>query len=284
MSFTLDNSFSLSEDDTSFLRRTSFIAKAQKSGLLKYFTAGLGLRLNLSDNLGKLRRTRPQRVFPIKSDAPDFADRFAALDTGYAAFTHTLMPDTHISAIGGYLDENFFGMGGEILYRPHNARFAIGAEGWTVNKRNPFSTLNLKTRTGNLASAHINAWYDIPEADITLGIKTGRYLAEDFGATLSLTKNFKNGAKLEGFMTISDEDDTNGFQGRTHTNQGLRLSLPLGGYKYTPNSDVKITAEPFGRDIGQTITNPTPLYEVSEPFSTAHTTRHWDEINKHTKN
>lgn len=278
-SFNLDNQISLSEEDTSVLRRTSLIASMTAPNAIKYLTGGLGLRLNLSDNLGKLSRLRPGANFPIRSDVYDFADRFFALDHAYTAFTHTIAPSKHASIMAGYLDENFSGAGAEVLYRPFDKRYAIGAESWLVQKRDPFTFANLGTRDGNLFAAHVNGWYDIPRADTTLDIKIGRYLAKDFGATTSLTKNFKNGAKLEGYLSISDKEDFDLFGGTTHADHGIRLSLPLGGYKYTPNSQIRITAAPFGRDIAQTVNNPLPLYEATQPFSLAHIAKHWDELN-----
>ncbi len=278
-SFRLDNQISISEEDTSLLRRTSLIASMKAPDAIKYFTGGLGLRLNLSDNLGKLRRIRPRSSFPIKSDVYDFADRFFALDHAYTAFTHTIMPNTHASLIAGYIDENFSGAGGELLYRPYNKRYAIGADSWLVQKREPFTFANLGTRDGNLFTAHLNGWYDIPKADTVFAIKAGRYLAEDFGFTTSLTKHFKNGAKLEGYLSISNQEDFDLFGGTTHADHGLRLTLPLGGFKYTQNTETLLTAAPFGRDIAQTVTNPIPLYKASEPFSLSHIAKYWDALN-----
>jgi len=279
VSFILDNHISLAEEDTSLLRRTSLVASIIKPDTLKYFTSGLGLRLNLSDNIGKLRRTRARSSFPIKSDVADFADRTFALDTGFTALTHTIAPDTHGSIIAGYVDENFTGVGTEILYRPFDKRYAIGGEMWAVQKRDPFTTFNLGTRDGTLVTAHVNGWYDIPKADTTIGIKAGRYLAKDIGASLNLTKNFKNGASLEGYVSVSDKADFDLFGGTTHADHGLRLTLPLGGFKYTPNAKIRVTAAPFGRDIGQFVGNPLPLYKATNQFSLAHISKHWDELN-----
>lgn len=276
---TLDNQISISEEETSLLRRSSIILSATTPNQLKYLMNGFGLRLNIADNLGKLKRVRPRANFPIRSDVPDFADRTIAIDTAFTAFTHTLAPNLHTSVIGGYVEEMFAGLGSEILYRPFDKRYAIGAEIWGVQKRDPSTPLNLGIKQGTLLTAHVNGWYDIPHADLTLGVKAGRYLAKDFGISTSLTKNFKNGATLEGYVSISDQDDFDPFGGTTHADHGLRLSLPLGGYKYTPNTNIRVTAAPFGRDIGQFINNPLPLYKATEPFSIAHITKHWDELN-----
>ena len=280
IAFTLDNQISLAEEDTSLLHRTSFITDIVTPDRFKYFTAGLGLRLNLSDNLGKIRRNRARQAFPIKSDIADFADRTFALDTAYTALTHTIMPDTHASLISGYVEEHFAGIGSEVLYRPYDKRYAIGGELWAVQKRDPFTFANLGTRDGTLLTAQANAWYDIPKADVTLGFKAGRYLAKDFGASLSVSKSFKNGAELEGYVSISDKADFDLFGGTTHADHGLRLKIPLGGFKYTPNANINLTAAPFGRDIGQSVKNPLPLYEATNKFSLSYISRHWDELNE----
>ncbi|MFK7838938.1 MAG: YjbH domain-containing protein [Bdellovibrionales bacterium] len=276
----LDNQISLSEEDTSLLRRTSLILSTQQSNLFKDLTAGLGLRFNLSNNLGKIRRLRPQASLPIKSDVADFADRFFALENLYVAMPFTIGPNIHTNIIGGYIDENFVGTGAEILFRPYDKRFAIGAEGWSVQKRDPFTTANLGTFSTSLLSAHVNAWYDIPKADIVLGLKAGRFLARDMGASASLTKNFKNGATLEAYASFTDKSDIDIFGGTTNADHGLRITIPLGGYKYTPNSQIRVTAAPFGRDIGQTVNNPTPLYQTTTPLSLAHIAKHWNELNQ----
>jgi hypothetical protein len=125
----------------------------------------------------------------------------------------------------------------------------------------------------------VNGWYDVPDMDMTIHGKIGRYLAEDFGATLALQKNFKNGAQLEGFVTITDSADFDLFGGTTHAYNGIKLSLPLGDYKYVPtNTKLNIKTAPFGRDIGQSLQTPLPLYEITEPFTARHMSTYWDEI------
>lgn len=276
---TLETQISLAEEDEGILHRSALILDTKYPGKIGYFTGGLGLRLNLTDNLDTLNDLRPQIPLPVRSDIDKFADRFLAIDTSYTALTHTIAPDLHAVAALGYLEEAYAGFGGEILYRPFDKRYAIGAESWLALKRDPGSSLNLGLTGDRLLTGHINGYYDIPELDMTMGLKAGRYLAEDLGATLSLQKNFKNGAKLEGFVTLSDQSDFDLFGGTTHSDHGLRFTLPLGGYhKHLAPAKLKFITAPFGRDIGQSIQSPLPLYNLTEPFSKAHILQHWNEI------
>ncbi len=275
----LENQVSLSEEDEGFLHRTSMIAQTELPKFGGFLTTGFGLRLNIYDNLDDLNELRPATFLPVRADVDEFADRPIAIDTAYMGFTHTLFPDVHIAAATGYLEEMYAGAGGEILYRPFDKRFALGAESWLALKRDPNSTLNYRLNGDHLLTGHLKAWYDIPEADITLGIKAGRYLAEDWGGTLTLQKNFKNGAKLEGYVTVTDRSDFDIFGGATHADHGIRLSLPLGGFKYAPpSSELSMIAKPLGRNIGQSLESPLPLYALTEPLSKAHIIRHWNEI------
>lgn len=277
--FTLDNRVSLAEEDSGVLYRSSFLAGARGVRLFGLFDAGLTARLNLKDNLEKLNTYRFVSPLPVRSNVDEFAEKRLSIDNFYEAFSHSFNSDLHLMLTGGYLEEMYAGVGGELLYRPFDKRYAVGIEIWEALKRDPNTFLNLGLNGDHLLTGHVNAWYDFPEQDITLYAKAGRYLAEDIGATLGLAKTFDNGAKLEGFVTVTNNADFDVFGGTTHAYQGIRLSIPLGGFKHMPqNSDVKFRAEPFGRDTGQTLESPLPLYEVTEPFSQPHMIENWNTV------
>lgn len=274
---TQDNQISLAEEDTGILFRSSLIAEARAPELLGLMTLGGAFRLNLGDNLHRLDDARA--LLPVRGDAGRFADRSIGLDRLYAATTHSLSPEIHTSLTAGYLEEMFAGAGGEIIYRPFRSRFALGAELWQAMKRDPQTSLNLGL-TGDMAlTGHLNAWYDWPGENVTAYVKAGRYLAGDLGVTAGLEKSFANGAKLEGFVTLTDNADVDLFGGETHAFHGVSLSLPLGGAPYVPDgSTFKFRAEPFGRETGQTLDKPLSLYALTEPFTFDHMARNWAEI------
>lgn len=279
LNFKLDNQISLSEEDQGVLYRTSFVVGGDAPDFFGLIDSFYSFRLNLKDNLHHLNELRPRALLPVRSNVDEFADRRFALDTYYAALTHSFRPDLHVSLLGGYLEEMYGGFGGEILYRPFNSRFAIGAESWFAFKRDPDTTLNLGFNGDHLLTGHINGWYDLPNWDLTLNAGLGRYLGEDIGGTLGLQKRFHNGAMLEGFVTITDQSDFDLFGGTTHAYNGLRLSLPLGGFEYIPrNTSMEFQTAPFGRDTGQRLVNPLSLYELSENFTARHMEEYWSDI------
>ena len=279
LSFVLDNQLSLAEEDHGALYRTSLLAGMRSLKLFGFLDFGGSVRLNLKDNLGKLPSIRGRSFLPVRSDVDLFADRRLSVESNYLSFTHSFKPSLHVSLLGGYLEEMYGGVGGEVFYRPFDSRFSIGAETWLALKRDPGTSLNLGFNGDHLLTGHIKAWYDLPHHDLTLYGRAGRYLAEDFGGTIGVRKEFDNGAKLEGFVTVTDQSDFDLFGGTTHAYQGIKLSLPLGGFKYAPkNSEVRFSMAPFGRDIGQALENPLPLYEVTQPFSAAHMAQNWGYV------
>ncbi|MCC7305886.1 MAG: YjbH domain-containing protein [Alphaproteobacteria bacterium] len=277
--FTLEEQTSLSEEDSGILTRTSFLAGARGPSLFALLDTGYSLRANLHNNLGKLNELRFPSPLPVRGNVDAFASRRIALDRLYTTFTHSFSPELHLAVTGGYLEEMYAGLGGEILYRPFGSRFAVGAEIWEALKREPSTPLNTGFNGDHLLTGHVNAWYDIPKMDLTFNARLGRYLAEDLGGTFALQKNFKNGAHLEGFITATDLADPDPFGGTTHIHHGIRLALPLGGFKYMPRgAGISFKAEPFGRDSGQPLENPVPLYALTEPFSKQHMARQWEEV------
>ncbi len=257
------------EEDSGLLYRASLIAEARAPEIFDVVTLGAAFRLNIADNLDTLD---PHTALPVRSDVEDFADSAIGLERLYATSFHTLSPEWHTAFSAGFLEEMVAGAGGEILYRPFKSRFALGAEIWQTFRRDPQEPLNFGLNGDHVLTGHLNAWYDWPDPDVTLSLQAGRYLAEDIGVTAGLEKTFTGGAKLRGFITLTDAEED-------RMTQGVSLSLPLGGLPYVPDgSEFRLRAEPFARDSGQSVDKPVSLYTLTEPFTLDHMARHWDEV------
>ncbi len=277
--FILDTQTSLSEEDHGLLYRTSGIVEMVER-LTHPVLIGLGIRLNGPHNLEEISSLRPVPALPVRSDIDRFAGKTVTLDRMYGAWTRsTHNGEWHVMAAAGYLEEMYAGFGGEILYRPYGKTYAFGAELWEALKRDPGSTWSLLPSGDHVLSGHLKAWYEIPQTDLTLGLKVGRYLAEDIGGTLSLSKFMENGARIEAFATATDNADVDLWGGTTHLYSGMRLTLPLGNLPLLPSgSRARIGIMPLGRDHGQSLDSPLPLYETTEPLSFRHMAQHWTKV------
>ena len=273
-----EQALSLSEDDNGILYRTGLLLE-QRGQLTEKLWTENSARIDVTDNVHRIRHFRLPSPLPVRSNIDDFADRTFSVERSYIGWLTTLKPDLHVSLKAGYLEEMYAGLGGEVLYRPFGKTFAIGAEGWWALKRDPYTDLNLGLNGDRLLTGHLQAWYEIPGTNMTLQARVGRYLAEDLGATLALKHRFDNGATLEAFATATDQADFDVFGSQTHLFSGLKMRLPLGNIPHLPvSSDIRIKVEPFGRDTGQSIDTPMPLYELTEPLSYRHIANNWNSI------
>lgn len=276
---TLQQDISLSEEDYGVLSRSSLVAKAYLPERMNWLDLGAAMRVNLHDNYQHIDTLRPRAALPVRSDVADFANSFASLDEAYSLLTHSFRPDLHVSMMTGLLEEMYAGHGGEILYRPVHSRLAFGAEGFLAFKRDPDTFLDLGLSGDRVLTGHINAWYDDPNNKVIWSGKIGRYLNEDFGGQIGFEKPFQNGARLSGFMALSDQRDYDLFGGTTHAHHGLRLHLPLGGFAPMPRySALSLRSGPVGRDIAQSLAKPLDLYRATEGFSLGHLERNWTDI------
>lgn len=276
---TLQNQSSLAEDDFAGLTRTSLIADYRSPQFFGLLLVGTAWRVNIHDNLNQLSRERPPSLANIRSDIDDFTDSIIAPDSLYTHFGTSFGSNWHLGLTTGYLEEQFGGTGIELLYRPYGKRYAFGAEGWAIQKRDPNETLNLGFDGRAGGTGHISAWYEMPEHNLTARLRAGQYLAGDVGGDFTLTHRFKNGAELEGFAVVTNTADLDRFGGTSNLQSGVRISMPLGSLKYVPEQTrAEVLFRPFGRDAGESLNKPIDLYEQTQAFSAGHIGRHWGSI------
>ncbi len=275
----LHNQISLSQFDTAPLYRTSILTEYDRP--LKYgFLVGGRARLNIADNLKRLREVQTLQTSNLRSDEEAFAMQFIAIDQFYSGWLHSINSDTHIALTGGYLEEMFSGYGGEILYRPFDKNYAIGVEAFKAQKRTPGKAFGVQENLNDdLTTAHLNLFYEPPNKDMTFYLKAGRFLAGDYGATAGLQTTFNNGAQLEGFITQTNEEDLTLLGNVSDTFGGIRLRLPIGNAPLIPHgSEIRLDAEPFSRGTGQVLDRPLQLYEVTEPLSARRIQQSWHSL------
>lgn len=276
----LDQDVSLAEEDSGALFRTSaVISKTSRFG-----TGGItghAVRFSLIDNLDRIEDIRPISPLPVRSDIERFAQNGIILDQSYVGWTHTFKPGLYAAFTGGYLEQMYGGAGGELLYRPFGKTYAIGAETYLAFKRDPDQYLGMGFTGDTLMTGHVHGYYEFPGTQTTLHASAGRYLAEDIGATLSLSQNFGNDAYLEAFVTATDNADFDLFGSTTHLYSGMKLNLPIGNIPYIPNgSQIRVNTAPIGRDTGQALNKPIELYDVTERLSYRYLSAHWNSILK----
>lgn len=274
----LINDVSLSENDSGLLYRTGIIASLHKF-FGRHFFSLHSLRINLADNLQNLNLYRGLNSLPVRSDIDAFTQNRVVLDRSFLTGFVTLGDDLHMASSIGYLEEMYMGATSEIIYRPFGNNWALGAEANLALKRDPYSSFALLPNGDHILSGFLNGYYEIPNTGATLKASIGRYLAGDIGGSLALSNEFENGVIMKADITATNQSNPDIYGGTTNVYSGIRLSLPLGSLPFVPNGSRIVTnAAPLGRDKGQRLDNPTPLYEMTEPLSYRHITRQWQRL------
>lgn len=158
----------------------------------------------------------------------------------------------------GYLEPMYGGISTELLWQPLDSRFALGAElnyVWQRDFDQMFGFRNYDAATG-----HVSAYWDFGNG-FNAQVDVGRYLAKDWGTTVSIDREFRNGWRVGVFATLTDVsfDDF----GEGSFDKGLRLTIPINFISGQPTTEQYSTViRPVTRDGGARLNVSGRLYET----------------------
>ena len=177
-------------------------------------------------------------------------------------------PNVFARVTAGYLESMFAGVGGEILWRPEGARWALGADLFAVQQRDFDRLLGLqpyRTVTG-----HVSFYYASPFHDLQFTFSAGRYLAKDWGATFQITRRFATGVEVGAFFTRTNV--TSAQFGEGSFDKGIIIRIPLGWVLPIPTqSEYGMVLRALQRDGGQRLSGDATLYDMTRRTSQAET-------------
>jgi hypothetical protein len=129
---------------------------------------------------------------------------------------------TRVSA--GYLEDMFAGVSGEVLWKPVESRFALGAELNHVFQRDNDRLFGFDDYDYEVTTGHVSAYYAMQNG-FDLQLDMGRYLAGDWGVTVGIDRRFGNGWSIGAFATLTDVP----FYafGEGSFDKGIRFTVPL---------------------------------------------------------
>lgn len=179
-------------------------------------------------------------------------------------FTHVgkLGSDNFFSAYGGMLENMYGGVGGEWLYRPWNSPFALGVDLNAVKQRGfgqDFSFQNYSVATG-----HASLYWDTGFEDINATVRAGKYLAGDVGATLDLSRSFRNGVKMGAYATKTNVSAAQFGEGSF--DKGVYVNIPFDAFLTRSSTNIAtVQWHPLLRDGGAMLNREFPLYDLTKP-------------------
>lgn len=184
-------------------------------------------------------------------------------------YTHTRRLDRDLYAMGyiGLLESMFGGIGGEVLYRPFDAGWAIGVDAnWVKQRgfRQDFDFRDYSTWTG-----HVTGYSQTRFWDILAKGSAGRYLAGDYGATLDLSRRFANGVTVGAWATrtnVSAEEF-----GEGSFDKGIYFTFPFDAFfSRSTTSSGTIAWNPLTRDGGARLGRHYGLYNMTNARNIDH--------------
>lgn len=217
--------------------------------------------VNLFSDFDRVRPIRSGSLPPVRSDLELYQSGGGDLylDKVAADFIFPLATEWFGRFSAGIFEEMYGGVAGEVLYRPFASRLAVSLDANYVKKRafdQRFEFLDYEVATG-----HLGFYYETPWQGITLGLSAGRYLAKDVGATLEMSRGFRNGARFGVFATRTNVSAKDFGEGSF--DKGFFVSIPLGAVaRELRGNNIGLTYRFLTRDGGQKVNDGRSLYSV----------------------
>ncbi len=157
----------------------------------------------------------------------------------------------------GHFEKMYGGVSGEVLWKPVSGPMAFGLELNYARRRDPDTLVSFGDY--DAFTGYASAYYDFGGGYLAQ-VDAGRYLAEDWGATLALDREFANGFRLGAYFTLTDVPF--GEFGEGSFDKGIRFSIPLTWLTGEPSrSAASATWRPINGDGGARMQISNRLYE-----------------------
>jgi hypothetical protein len=132
--------------------------------------------------------------------------------------------DVYSRVTVGYLERMHAGVSGEVLWKPVDSQLALGAELNYTRQRDTDGGLGFGEYDYDVVTGYVSAYYDFGNGFLGQ-LDVGRYLAGDFGATISVDRVFANGWRVGAFATVTDVSAAD--FGETGFDKGIRFTIPF---------------------------------------------------------
>lgn len=173
----------------------------------------------------------------------------------------------------GYLERMFGGVSAEVLYKPVESPWALGAELNHVKQRDTDGLFGFSEYDYTVTTGHVSAYYAFAPG-FHAQLDVGRYLAGDVGATLSIDREFENGWRVGAFATKTDASAEEFGSGSF--DKGIRLEIPFAWGTGQPSRKTSTTVlRPFGRDGGARLEVDGRLYDSVRDYHSSGIDEQW---------
>ena len=200
---------------------------------------------------------------PVRSDIFLYKDKNMNMNRLMAEQILKTDHEIYSKFAAGYLEVEYAGLDVEFAKPILDGRILVGVGGSAVRKRDPDSPFKLRQDlyTKVYHTAFFNARLNIPEFNMWLDVKTGRFLAGDMGSVVTVGKNI-NGLLLYGWYSFTNTNIFTDQYNRGYHDKGIGISLPMRLFDGTDSKSVySYSISPWTRDVAQDINHFTSLFD-----------------------
>ncbi len=200
---------------------------------------------------------------PVRSDIALYKKQKLVLGQLLFQQIGKLGHEIYLRGDAGVLEPEYAGLDGEAAMPLLDGRILVGLSGSVVRKRDPDHPFGLKGNDvmKNYTTMFFNTRLNIPEEDIFVDLKTGRFLAGDFGSRITISK-FINGVIFSVWYGVTDTSKFTDSFNRGYHDKGFSVTIPLRLFSGTDSRTAYHYAlSPWTRDVAQDIDHYTTLFD-----------------------
>ena len=200
----------------------------------------------------------------VRSDIFAYKRRDVGLDRLMLDQIYKPTGNAYARFAAGLLEIEYAGIDSEVAMPLANGRVLVGLEASVVKKRDPGTVFALK-------AYDVKKYYDveffntrlnIPEKEMAVDLKTGRFLGGDLGTRVTLIKYIK-GVTLFAWYSITDTAVFHDPSNRGYHDKGIGISIPIRLFEGTDSrSAYNYALSPWTRDVAQDIDRFQNLFDV----------------------
>ena len=205
-----------------------FSIGAELSGVYNFspaFSVSGSLRQPIAGTMDDVKRGPKVGLPNVRSDFMYYHRDIASnLYINYLTLNHFLKPHPNLYATinVGILELMHAGIRSEVIWKQNKKPYGFGLDLAQVQKRGTKANFHLIDEYYNTLLASL--YYDMPN-DWIVKIDAGKYLAGDYGSTVSMKRTFNNGWEFGAYATLTDVPFSRFGEGSFE--KGLTIKAPL---------------------------------------------------------
>ena len=205
--------------------------------------------------LNNVTSTNEPLSIPVRSDIVLYKKEKIALGRFMFDQIHKMNHGIYGRISAGLLEVQYAGLDGEVAVPLFKGRLYAGVSGSAVKKREPNNPFQIKNNDVKdiYNTAFFNMRLNIPEKEMAIELKTGKFLAGDKGSKINISK-FINGVIISAWYSFTDTSIFRDSFNRGYHDKGIMITIPMRLFKGADSRTAySYSLSPWTRDVAQDI-------------------------------